>query len=146
MQEEGSELGKQIEQPQEPRSPSALSELRPDLLTWELMQLEGVRRRCRGRALCWGQCGKQFVFGYFVFACNMHTPGRQLDVWPIGWLLQRPLHTHTHPPPRPSSPSWRCNIVLNSQWRQCTHAPPTVTTMQQQVTTDRQQGSAMTND
>lgn len=29
---------------------------------------------------CWdnvamlvGQCGKQFVFGYFVFACNMHT-------------------------------------------------------------------------
>lgn len=36
-------------------------------------------------------------------------------------------------PPRPSPTSWRCNIVLNLLWRQCTHALPTVTTMQQQT-------------
>lgn len=106
----------------------------------------GVRRRCC-RGLWWGQCGKQFVFGYFVFACNMHTPGRQLDVWPIGWLLQRPLTTPPSPPlHRPSLPSSRCNVVLSPLWRQCTHALPTVRTMQQQDTTDRQRSAMSYND
>lgn len=149
--EEGRGLGKQIEQPQEPRSPSALSELRPDLLTWELMQLAGgreqggtrggVRRRCC-RGLWWGQCGKQFVFGYFVFACNMHTPGRQTRCL-ADWVVAPGT---SHPLPSPSLPSWRCNVVLSPLWRQCTHALPTVRTMRQQDSTDRQRSAMSNND
>lgn len=40
-----------------------------------------------------GQCGKQFVFDYFVFACNMHT--QWVASWLLGWLLVTSMSTRT---------------------------------------------------